>query len=163
MSQRVKTTLFLFLITSLIIATPAFAVTEKSRILKELQQIKELAKEEGMSSREILAERYMKWRLFKRLNPINLIRLKRPYGKFKKWLMKKDSEYYDNSKKSTKIRHQWEEWLGVDVFHLYYKYKEAEKIVKKKTSFHTPDFMGKMKVNPEYKDGKIWLIVSKKF
>lgn len=86
--------------------------------------------------------------------------LKSLYGSFWHWFGKKDDSYGNDSEK-TQSRKEWETLLGVDVFHPYYKYKEAEKYLRDKYSF---DFKG-LKCRPEYSysSNKLKLTFQKKF
>ena len=85
------------------------------------------------------------------------------YKSIKPWLFTKDSKYYDKNSESGKLRKDWETWLGIDIFHPYYKYKEARKIFKNKTTFETPSILPRMKCHPEYKDGQVKVTFTKKF
>ena len=77
---------------------------------------------------------------------------------FFRWFRQKDKEYSENNEK-TDVRREWEIWLGVDIFHSYYKYKEAQDILKEK--FSIPLY--NIKVHPEYTDRQFKLILKKKF
>lgn len=60
-----------------------------------------------------------------------------------------------------KLREDWKEFLGVDIFYPYFKAKEVENYVKEKTSV---DFLN-MKGRPEFDEGsnQIRYIFKKKF
>ncbi|MBU1863982.1 MAG: hypothetical protein KKH94_09990 [Candidatus Omnitrophica bacterium] len=76
---------------------------------------------------------------------------------FTAWFRKKDKDDVHE------LREEWEIWLGVDIFHPYYKYKEAQKIVKEKFTFTTPRIFSHLRVQPEYKNKQFKITLSKKF
>lgn len=61
--------------------------------------------------------------------------------------------------KTQKLRENWEDMLGTDVFYLYFKAKEAQETIKEKYSYEVLD----MKMSPDYRDGKVWLKWKRKF
>jgi len=84
----------------------------------------------------------------------------------REWYGKKDKNYSDPTHKRYKIRQEWETLIGVDIFHPYYKYKEARRAMKEKVCFDTSKILPgvpKMKVTPEYKSKKIFITFSRKF
>lgn len=85
--------------------------------------------------------------------------IKRTFSKLLKWYNKKDADYNSGSE-SAKNREHWEQVFGFDVFHPYYKYKEAEKVIKEKCEIKTPKGY---KVRPTYKNNQFKVTIIKKF
>ncbi len=67
----------------------------------------------------------------------------------------------DGNKEKIKLREDWKEFLGIDIFYPYFKAKEVENYVKEKTSVN---FLN-MKGRPEFDEGsnQIRYIFKKKF
>lgn len=91
--------------------------------------------------------------------------IKYKWNQFFEWFKVKDKNYSSNSERE-QLRKEWETLLGIDIFHPYYKYKEARKAFKKKCTFDTTDIipgMPKMDFTPEIKDKKLYVTFSRKF
>jgi len=91
--------------------------------------------------------------------------IKYQWGRLKDWFSVKDKNYHSDSKRG-KLRKEWETLIGIDVFHPYYKWKEARRAFKKRCSFNTSSILPgipKMRVTPEYKSKKLFITVSRKF
>jgi len=84
--------------------------------------------------------------------------LKNRWHSFWDWFKDKDTAYAEKNKRG-ELRQEWETMLGTDIFHVYYKYKDARDILKNKVSFSVPH----MKVCPEYTDKQLKIIFRKKF
>ncbi|MBN1493750.1 MAG: hypothetical protein JW938_06335 [Candidatus Omnitrophica bacterium] len=76
---------------------------------------------------------------------------------FLKWFWTKPK--IDEKSESAELLREWEEMLGVDIFYVYFKAQEARKYVKEKCSFKV---LG-MRASADYRDGKIFLIMKRKF
>lgn len=91
--------------------------------------------------------------------------IKYKWNQFFEWFKVKDKNYSSNSERE-QLRQEWETLLGIDLFHPYYKYKEARKAFKKRCTFDTSDIvpgMPKMDFTPEIKDKKLYVTFSRKF
>ena len=100
------------------------------------------------------------WFIFPRISFI-----KKSCADFMTWFHTKDKNYHGNGK-SARLRREWEVLMGVDVFHPYYKYKEARRAIKEKFTFDTPEMLPhfpRMKIRPEYEDDQLKVTFSKKF
>jgi hypothetical protein len=91
--------------------------------------------------------------------------IKYKWNQFFEWFKVKDNSRNSGSERE-QLRQEWEALLGIDLFHPYYKYKEARKAFKERCTFDTSDILPgipKMDVTPEIKDKKLYVTFSKKF
>jgi hypothetical protein len=65
----------------------------------------------------------------------------------------------DEKSESAQLLKEWEEMLGVDIFYAYFKAQEARKAIRNKCSFRVCG----MRLTGDYRDGKIFLVLKKKF
>jgi len=65
----------------------------------------------------------------------------------------------DEKSESAELLQEWEDMLGVDIFYAYFKAQEARRKIKDKFSFRVCG----MRASADYRDGKIYLVLKRKF